>query len=310
MRCNKMVDDSVQVCPVCGSNKFRTAQAKKPVRPPRPQGGMQNNQQGMNNMNMGNGNMNMGMGMGGQQYNNGGYNQQYNNGGYNPNMGMGMNNGNMNMGGMSADTYNMNNMNMGGMSNYNQNMGMSMTGQQMNMNNGNMNMGNQQQTQNVQQQAPQKKEKKKRMSRKEKMQLEMEQMRQIQEARANGLPDPVFDNGQTQNANPQPKQRRGQVNNNMRGMQGNMQNMGNMNAMQQRFQDAPTNSGESSVKQWIITLVITAIPILNIIYCIMIMKNNNAEGYRRDFAKAFLIYLVIAFAVSLLVGNMLVSKLS
>ena len=301
MRCNKMVDDSVQVCPVCGSNKFRTAQAKKPVRPPRPQGGMQNNQQGMNNMNMGNGNMNMGMGMGGQQYNNGGYN---------PNMGMGMNNGNMNMGGMSADTYNMNNMNMGGMSNYNPNMGMGMTGQQMNMNNGHMNMGNQQQTQNVQQQAPQKKEKKKKMSRKEKMQLEMEQMRQIQEARANGLPDPVFDNGQTQNANPQPKQRRGQVNNNMRGMQGNMQNMGNMNAMQQRFQDAPTNSGESSVKQWIITLVITAIPILNIIYCIMIMKNNNAEGYRRDFAKAFLIYLVIAFVVSLLVGNMLVSKLS
>ena len=286
MRCNKMVDDSVQVCPVCGSNKFRTAQAKKPVRPPRPQGGMQNNQQGMNNMNMGNGNMNMGMGMGGQQYNNGGYN---------PNMGMGMNNGNMNMGGMS---------------NYNPNMGMGMTGQQMNMNNGNMNMGNQQQTQNVQQQAPQKKEKKRKMSRKEKMQLEMEQMRQIQEARANGLPDPVFDNGQTQNANPQPKQRRGQVNNNMRGMQGNMQNMGNMNAMQQRFQDAPTNSGESSVKQWIITLVITAIPILNIIYCIMIMKNNNAEGYRRDFAKAFLIYLVIAFVVSLLVGNMLVSKLS
>ena len=98
MRCNKMVDDSVQVCPVCGSNKFRTAQAKKPVRPPRPHSGMQNNQQGMNNMNMGNGNMNMGMGMGGQQYNNGGYNQQYNNGGYNPNMGMGMNNGNMNMG--------------------------------------------------------------------------------------------------------------------------------------------------------------------------------------------------------------------
>ena len=293
MRCNKMVDDSVQVCPVCGSNKFRTAQAKKPVRPPRPQGGMQNNQQGMNNMNMGNGNMgmgngnmNMGMGMGGQQYNNGGYN---------PNMGMGMNNGNMNMGGMS---------------NYNQNMGMSMTGQQMNMNNGNMNMGNQQQTQNVQQQAPQKKEKKKKMSRKEKMQLEMEQMRQIQEARANGLPDPVFDNGQTQNANPQPKQRRGQVNNNMRGMQGNMQNMGNMNAMQQRFQDVPTNSGESSVKQWIITLVITAIPILNIIYCIMVMKNNNADGYRRDFAKAFLIYLVIAFAVSLVIGNMLVSRLS
>lgn len=295
MRCNKMVDDSVQVCPVCGSNKFRTAQAKKPVRPPRPQGGMQNNQQGMNNMNMGNGNMNMGMGMGGQQYNNGGYNQQYNNGGYNPNMGMGMNNGNMNMGGMS---------------NYNQNMGMSMTGQQMNMNNGNMNMGNQQQTQNVQQQAPQKKEKKKKMSRKEKMRLEMEQMRQIQEARANGLPDPVFDNGQTQNANSQSKQRRGQVNNNMRGMQGNMQNMGNMNTMQQRFQDVPTNSGESSVKQWIITLVITAIPILNIIYCIMIMKNNNAEGYRRDFAKAFLIYLVIAFVVSLLIGNMLVSRLS
>ena len=305
MRCNKMVDDSVQVCPVCGSNKFRTAQAKKPVRPPRPQGGMQNNQQGMNNMNMGNGNMNMGMGMGGQQYNNGGYNQQYNNGGYNPNMGMGMNNGNMNMGGMSADTYNMNNMNMGGMSNYNPNMGMGMTGQQMNMN-----MGNQQQTQNVQQQAPQKKEKKKKMSRKEKMQLEMEQMRQIQEARANGLPDPVFDNGQTQNANSQSKQRRGQVNNNMRGMQGNMQNMGNMNAMQQRFQDVPTNSGESSVKQWIITLVITAIPILNIIYCIMVMKNNNAEGYRRDFAKAFLIYLVIAFAVSLVIGNMLVSRLS
>lgn len=126
MRCNKMVDDSVQVCPVCGSNKFRTAQAKKPVRPPRPQGGMQNNQQGMNNMNMGNGNMNMGMGMGGQQYNNGGYNQQYNNGGYNPNMGMGMNNGNMNMGGMSADTYNMNNMNMGGMNQNTVNMGQNM----------------------------------------------------------------------------------------------------------------------------------------------------------------------------------------
>ena len=296
MRCNKMVDDSAQVCPVCGSNKFRTAQAKKPVRPPRPQGDMQNNQQGMNNMNMGNGNM--GMRMGGQQYNNGGYN--HDNGGYNPNMGMDMNNGNMNMGGMD---------------NYNQNMGMSMAGQQMNMNNGNMgngNMGmrNQQQTQNVQQQAPQKKEKKKKMSRKEKMQLEMEQMRQIQEARAKGLPDPVFDNGQTQNANPQPKQRRGQVNNNMGGMQGNMQNMGNMNTMQQRFQDISTNSGESSVKQWIITLVITAIPILNIIYCIMVMKNNNAEGYRRDFAKAFLIYLVIAFAVSLLIGNMLVSRLS
>lgn len=287
MRCNKMVDDSMQICPVCGSNKFRTAQAKKPVRPPRPQGGMQNNQQGMGSMNMG--------GMGNQQYNNSGYNQQYGNGNYTQNMGMNMNTGNISMGGMG---------------NYSQNMGMNMNSQQMNMNNGNMNMGNQQQTQNVQQQAPQKKEKKKKMSRKEKMQLEMEQMRQIQEARAQGLPDPVFDNGQAQNANPQPKQRRGQVNNNMRGMQGNMQNIGNMNTMQQRFQDAPTNSGESSVKQWIITLVITAIPILNIIYCIMVMKNNNAEGYRRDFAKAFLIYLVIAFVVSLVIGNMLVSRLS
>ena len=303
MRCNKMVDDSMQICPVCGSNKFRTAQAKKPVRPPRPQGGMQNNQQGMGSMNMG--------GMGNQQYNNSGYNQQYGNGNYTQNIGMDMNTGNMNMGGMG--NYNQN-MSMGGMGNYSQNMGMNMNSQQMNMNNGNMNMGNQQQTQNVQQQAPQKKEKKKKMSRKEKMQLEMEQMRQIQEARAQGLPDPVFDNGQAQNANQQYQQKRGQVNNNnnmnMGGMQGNMQNMGNRNTGQQRFQDAPVNSGESSVKQWIITLVITAIPILNIVYCLMIMKNNNAEGYRRDFAKAFLIYLVIAFVVSLLVGNMLVSRLS
>lgn len=303
MRCNKMVDDSMQVCPVCGSNKFRTAQAKKPVRPPRPQGGMQNNQQGMNNMNIG--------GMGNQQYNNSGYNQQYGNGNYNQNMGMNMNPGNMDMGGMG--NYNQN-MNMSGMGSYSQNMGMNMGAQQMNMNNGNMNMGNQQQTQNVQQQAPQKKEKKKKMSRKEKMQLEMEQMRQIQEARAKGLPDPVFDNGQAQNANQQYQQKRGQVNNsnnmNMGGMQGNMQNMGNRNTGQQRFQDMPANSGESSVKQWIITLVITAIPILNIVYCIMIMKNNNAEGYRRDFAKAFLIYLVIAFVVSLVIGNVLVSRLS
>ena len=291
MRCNKMVDDSMQICPVCGSNKFRTAQAKKPVRPPRPQGGMQNNQQGMGSMNMG--------GMGNQQYNNGGYNQQYSTGNYNQNMGMHMNTGNMGMGGMN---------------NYSQNMGMNMNGQQMNMNNGNMNMGNQQQTQNIQQQTPQKKEKKKKMSRKEKMQLEMEQMRQIQEARAKGLPDPVFDNGQAQNANQQYRQKRWQVNNNnnmnMGGMQGNMQNMGNRNTGQQRFQDVPVNLGESSVKQWIITLVITAIPILNIVYCIMLMKNNNAEGYRRDFAKAFLIYLVIAFVVSLVIGNMLVSRLS
>lgn len=291
MRCNKMVDDSMQICPVCGSNKFRTAQAKKPVRPPRPQGGMQNNQQGMGSMNMG--------GMGNQQYNNGGYNQQYSTGNYNQNMGMNMNTGNMGMGGMN---------------NYSQNMGMNMNGQQMNMNNGNMNMGNPQQTQNIQQQTPQKKEKKKKMSRKEKMQLEMEQMRQIQEARAKGLPDPVFDNGQAQNANQQYRQKRGQVNNNnnmnMGGMQGNMQNMGNRNTGQQRFQDVPVNLGESSVKQWIITLVITAIPILNIVYCIMLMKNNNAEGYRRDFAKAFLIYLVIAFVVSLVIGNMLVSRLS
>lgn len=307
MRCNKMVDDSMQVCPVCGSNKFRTAQAKKPVRPPRPQGGMQNNQQGMGNMNM--------SGMGSQQYNNGGYNQQYDNGNYNQNMGMNMNNGNMNMSGMGNYNQNMSGMSgMSGMGNYSQNMGMNMNSQQMNMNNGNMNMGNQQQTQNIQQQAPQKKEKKKKMSRKEKMQLEMEQMRQIQEARAKGLPDPVFDNGQAQNANQQYQQKRGQVNNNnnmnMGGMQGNMQNMGNRNTGQQRFQDVPVNSGESSVKQWIITLVITAIPILNIVYCIMIMKNNNAEGYRRDFAKAFLIYLVIAFVVSLVIGNMLVSRLS
>ena len=295
MRCNKMVDDSMQVCPVCGSNKFRTAQAKKPVRPPRPQGGMQNNQQGMNNMNIG--------GMGNQQYNNSCYNQQYGNGNYNQNMGMNMNPGNMDMGGMG--NYNQN-MNMSGMGSYSQNMGMNMGAQQMNMGN--------QQTQNVQQQAPQKKEKKKKMSRKEKMQLEMEQMRQIQEARAKGLPDPVFDNGQAQNANQQYQQKRGQVNNsnnmNMGGMQGNMQNMGNRNTGQQRFQDMPANSGESSVKQWIITLVITAIPILNIVYCIMIMKNNNAEGYRRDFAKAFLIYLVIAFVVSLVIGNVLVSRLS
>lgn len=296
MRCNKMVDDSMQICPVCGSNKFRTAQAKKPVRPPRPQGGMQNNQQGMGSMNIG--------GMGNQQYNNSGYNQQYGNGNYNQNMGMNMNPGNMDMGGMG--NYNQN-MNMSGMGSYSQNMGMNMGAQQ-------MNMGNQQQTQNVQQQAPQKKEKKKKMSRKEKMQLEMEQMRQIQEARAKGLPDPVFDNGQAQNANQQYQQKRGQVNNNnnmnMGGMQGNMQNMGNRNTGQQRFQDMPANSGESSVKQWIITLVITAIPILNIVYCIMIMKNNNAEGYRRDFAKAFLIYLVIAFVVSLVIGNVLVSRLS
>lgn len=56
---------------------------------------------------------------------------------------------------------------------------------------------------------------------------------------------------------------------------------------------------ETTFVQWMIALVISVIPIVGIVYSVMIMKNYSYSETRRNFHKAFLVYYIAAFIISL-----------
>lgn len=59
---------------------------------------------------------------------------------------------------------------------------------------------------------------------------------------------------------------------------------------------------DMNVKEWIQTLVILAIPIINIVYIVKGMNNPMYTPYRQNFLKAFGIYYAVAFILSLVLS--------
>ena len=59
---------------------------------------------------------------------------------------------------------------------------------------------------------------------------------------------------------------------------------------------------DMNVKEWIQTLVILAIPIINIVYIVKGMNNPMYTPYRQNFLKAFGIYYAVAFILSLILS--------
>ena len=56
---------------------------------------------------------------------------------------------------------------------------------------------------------------------------------------------------------------------------------------------------ETTFIQWIITLVISSIPIVGIVYSVMIMRNYSYSNTRRNFHKAFLVLYIAMFILSI-----------
>lgn len=64
-------------------------------------------------------------------------------------------------------------------------------------------------------------------------------------------------------------------------------------------------SGDMSVGDWIKTLLIMLVPIVNIIVAVLGIRNSSNPDYKKNYYKAFLIYYVVAFVLSALVTFLL-----
>lgn len=73
----------------------------------------------------------------------------------------------------------------------------------------------------------------------------------------------------------------------------------NITNKQNNANTTASSGTETTFVQWMIALVISVIPIVGIVYSIMIMKNYSYSETRRNFHKAFLVYYIAAFIISL-----------
>lgn len=73
----------------------------------------------------------------------------------------------------------------------------------------------------------------------------------------------------------------------------------NITNKQNNANTTASSGNETTFVQWMIALVISVIPIVGIVYSIMIMKNYSYSETRRNFHKAFLVYYIAAFIISL-----------
>lgn len=64
-------------------------------------------------------------------------------------------------------------------------------------------------------------------------------------------------------------------------------------------------SGDMSVGDWIKTLLIMLVPIVNIIVAVLGIRNSSNPDYKKNYYKAFLIYYIAAFVLSALVTFLL-----
>lgn len=78
----------------------------------------------------------------------------------------------------------------------------------------------------------------------------------------------------------------------------NQQGQYNQQAQYNQFEDTPLN--EMTVKDWIKTLLFMLIPIFNIVYIIKNMNNPLMNEYKRNFLKAYGLYFLITFGISLI----------
>ena len=58
----------------------------------------------------------------------------------------------------------------------------------------------------------------------------------------------------------------------------------------------------SSVKDWLLTLIFLIIPVYNIIFIIKSLKNTETPAYKRNYLKAFIIYFGVAFTISMIIS--------
>lgn len=65
------------------------------------------------------------------------------------------------------------------------------------------------------------------------------------------------------------------------------------------------NTGDMSVVDWIKTLLIMLVPIVNIVVAILGIKNAGNPDYKKNYYKAFLIYYLVAIVLSTLVAFLL-----
>lgn len=90
---------------------------------------------------------------------------------------------------------------------------------------------------------------------------------------------------------------------NISNQQNNVISQQNINNQEQQFIDdiQPT----TSVKEWIITMLMLLIPIWNIFYILKNIKNVNIPDYKRNYLKAFAIYYIAVMVISVAITMIL-----
>lgn len=155
--------------------------------------------------------------------------------------------------------------------------------QQMGMPQQQMGMQNQQQAMQQQAMPQQGKKFKSRAEKKAQMQQEIAMMKQMQQQNmANGI------QGQQPQQQARPVKQR----------QVPMQNQG-----QQPYDEfSDDDMYDITVKDWVIVLLFLLIPVYNIIYVVKGIKDYNMPEYKRNFLKAYGIYFLSAFVISIIIA--------
>lgn len=74
-----------------------------------------------------------------------------------------------------------------------------------------------------------------------------------------------------------------------------------MNPFEQENQGFPTSRNDNplSVKDWVITLILTAIPLVGLIMLLIWTFDDNSNINKKNFAKASLIVMLIMIVISI-----------
>jgi len=69
-------------------------------------------------------------------------------------------------------------------------------------------------------------------------------------------------------------------------------------------------NGAVSLGEWIVTMLLMLIPIVNLVLLVIWGFGGNANESKANWAKATLVFIVISFVLSLIMGSALTSMLA
>ena len=77
------------------------------------------------------------------------------------------------------------------------------------------------------------------------------------------------------------------------------------NEQENKYTEDNINQIDMTIKEWIITFILTIIPVFNIIYIIKNIKDTNNPIYKRNYFKAYGLYFIVASIISTIISVVL-----